>query len=239
MMNTQDTKNNILKKISRALQDAQVPMPFPEVANLQNSVFQSDDQKDHAEIFAKQFTDLGGKFIYCETEDVAIEKLIQLADAQSWNHVHCNQVNFNTLFAKHQMSFIKTGKEIHNMQAAISDCEALVARLGSLLISSASDSGRILNVYCPVHICIAYANQIVWDVKDAMELITQKYGANLPSMINLATGPSRTADIEKTLVVGVHGPKEVYVLFIDKNAPQKFEVDTRAMNRFLSNSYAD
>ena len=36
-------------------------------------------------------------------------------------------------------------------------------------------------------------------------------------MLSLTTGPSRTADIEKTLVVGVHGPKEVYVFLVDKN----------------------
>jgi L-lactate dehydrogenase complex protein LldG len=38
----------------------------------------------------------------------------------------------------------------------------------------------------------------------------------IPSMISYATGPSRTADIEKTLVVGVHGPKEVYCFLVDK-----------------------
>ena len=43
----------------------------------------------------------------------------------------------------------------------------------------------------------------------------EKYKNNLPSLITFATGPSRTADIEKTLVVGVHGPKEVYVFLID------------------------
>jgi L-lactate dehydrogenase complex protein LldG len=42
-----------------------------------------------------------------------------------------------------------------------------------------------------------------------------KYGQQLPSVISLATGPSRTADIEKTLVVGVHGPKEVYLFLVE------------------------
>ncbi|HNU15372.1 MAG TPA: LUD domain-containing protein, partial [Chitinophagaceae bacterium] len=43
----------------------------------------------------------------------------------------------------------------------------------------------------------------------------EKYGNNLPSLITFATGPSRTADIEKTLVVGVHGPKEVYLFLVE------------------------
>jgi L-lactate dehydrogenase complex protein LldG len=56
----------------------------------------------------------------------------------------------------------------------------------------------------------------VFDVKDAFEFLQQKYGEQLPSQISFATGPSRTADIEKTLVVGVHGPKEVFCFLLDK-----------------------
>ncbi len=82
-------------------------------------------------------------------------------------------------------------------------------------MSSAQQSGRTTSVYAPVHICIAYTSQLVYDVKDALTLAKNKY-AKLPSLITFATGPSRTADIEKTLVVGVHGPKEVYCFLIDK-----------------------
>ena len=53
-------------------------------------------------------------------------------------------------------------------------------------------------------------------VKDALLFMQEKYKESLPSLITFATGPSRTADIEKTLVVGVHGPKEVYVFLVDE-----------------------
>jgi L-lactate dehydrogenase complex protein LldG len=67
-----------------------------------------------------------------------------------------------------------------------------------------------------VHICVAYVSQLIYDTRDALKLIKEKYGSNLPSFITFAAGPSRTADIEKTLVVGVHGPKEVYVFLVDE-----------------------
>ena len=63
--------------------------------------------------------------------------------------------------------------------------------------------------------CIAFTHQLVHDIKDALEATREKYGANFPSLLTLATGPSRTADIEKTLVVGVHGPKEVYLFLVE------------------------
>ena len=83
-------------------------------------------------------------------------------------------------------------------------------------MSSAQQSGRTVSAYAPVHICIAYAHQLVYDTIDALKGIKGKYGTNIPSFITFAAGPSRTADIEKTLVVGVHGPKEVYLFLIDK-----------------------
>ena len=73
-----------------------------------------------------------------------------------------------------------------------------------------------MSVYAPVHICIAYTKQLVYDIKDGLQLLKEKYGKQLPSLITFATGPSRTADIEKTLVVGVHGPKEVYCFLVDE-----------------------
>jgi L-lactate dehydrogenase complex protein LldG len=85
-----------------------------------------------------------------------------------------------------------------------------------MVLSSAKVEGRTASVYAPVHVCIASTDQVVYDIGDALDLMKQKYGLRLPSMISFATGPSRTADIEKTLVVGVHGPKEVYCFLADQ-----------------------
>ena len=56
---------------------------------------------------------------------------------------------------------------------------------------------------------------MVYDLKEALQFMKAKYANNLPSLITFASGPSRTADIEKTLVTGVHGPKEVYCFLIE------------------------
>ena len=102
------------------------------------------------------------------------------------------------------------------MDAAITECEFLVARTGSVLISSASYGGRQLNVFPPVHIVIAKRSQLVPFVTDALQALQEKYLGALPSLVSLISGPSRTADIEKTLVMGAHGPRELYV-FIAEN----------------------
>ena len=108
---------------------------------------------------------------------------------------------------------VKTG--LANCDVSITGCECLVARTGTIVMSSAQESGRSASVYAPVHICIAYSNQLVYDVKEALQLVKDKYNNAMPSLIIFASGPSRTADIEKTLVVGVHGPKEVYLFLVE------------------------
>ena len=105
--------------------------------------------------------------------------------------------------------------DLATCDASITSCEFLIARTGTIVLSAAQESGRTASVYAPIHICIAYTDQLVYDIKDALLMLKEKYQHDLPSLITFATGPSRTADIEKTLVVGVHGPKEVYVFLVD------------------------
>ena len=105
--------------------------------------------------------------------------------------------------------------DLASCDASITSCEFLIARTGTIVLSAGQESGRTVSVYAPVHVCIAYSDQLVYDIKDGLQMLKDKYQIELPSLITFATGPSRTADIEKTLVVGVHGPKEVYVFLLD------------------------
>jgi L-lactate dehydrogenase complex protein LldG len=77
--------------------------------------------------------------------------------------------------------------------------------------------GRSMTVFPPVHVVVAFTSQLVPDLKSAFQLIKNKYNGKLPSMLSAITGPSRTADIEKTLVLGAHGPKELYVFLVQDN----------------------
>ena len=100
-------------------------------------------------------------------------------------------------------------------QVGVTGCEFLIARLGSVMVSSGQMAGRRIFVYPDIHIVIAHASQLVPDLRDALVKLRKKYERRMPSMVTVITGPSRTADIEKTLVVGVHGPKEVYCFLVE------------------------
>jgi L-lactate dehydrogenase complex protein LldG len=83
-----------------------------------------------------------------------------------------------------------------------------------------SKNSRRLNVYPETHVVIAYVDQLVDDLKDAFIAVQKKYSGKLPSMLSVITGPSRTADIEKTLVMGAHGPRQLFVILVETPASE-------------------
>ncbi len=210
-MSVSPAKENILKKIRQALSHP-MPVPFP-LSEGNNSVFQPPVD-DMAVQFAQQFTSLQGKFVFCADEQDMAEQLLQLAAARKWDKVVCREKPLQKLLQqKFPVSF---HQELADCDVSVTGCELLVSRTGTIVLSTANESGRTTSVYAPVHVCVAYSNQLVYDLKDALQFVKEKYNGKLPSFISFATGPSRTADIEKTLVVGVHGPKEVFVFLIER-----------------------
>ncbi len=210
-MSFSPSKENILKKIRKALSHS-TPLPFPQSEGNQ-PVFQPLEQEIEVE-FAEQFTKLQGKFIYCINQQELAFQLSSLIKKQDWQKVYCLEDKLTgPVVSQLDDRFIKN--DLSNCDVAITGCECLVARTGSIVMSAAQASGRTTSVYAPVHICIALTSQLVYDIKDALILVKEKHNGQLPSLITFATGPSRTADIEKTLVVGVHGPKEVYLFLLE------------------------
>ena len=98
--------------------------------------------------------------------------------------------------------------------AGVTACEVLVAQTGSVLVSSATCGGRALSVLPHVHVVVATADQVVATLGDALEAVRERHGGTSPSMLSFITGPSRTGDIERILVLGAHGPKELFVLLV-------------------------
>jgi len=210
-MKTSPSKENILNKIRKALTQS-TPLPFPE-AEAKENIFHPLKQEIEVE-FAEQFTKLQGKFIFCLNRQELAFQLNSLIRKQEWKKVYCREEEMKKLVGDQLNEYLTD--DLPNCNVSITGCEALIARTGSIAMSTAQASGRTVSVYAPIHICIGFTSQLVYDVGDALKMIKNKYGDKLPSLITFATGPSRTADIEKTLVVGVHGPKEVFCFLVDE-----------------------
>lgn len=210
-MNVSPSKENILKKIRQAL-TVDTPVPFPQ-REVSESVVPPLKQEIEVE-FAERFTALEGKFIYCINRQELAFQLGSLIRKMDWAKVYC--VEEKLLPGIEPILGDRLYKEdLGKADVSVTGCECLVARTGSIVLSAAQTEGRTASVYAPIHVCIAYSSQLVYDIGDAFQHIKQEHGDKFPSLVSFATGPSRTADIEKTLVVGVHGPKEVYLFLVE------------------------
>ena len=212
-MQVSTAKENILRKIRKALTQT-TPLPFP-ASEGTTTVYKPAKQDLEVE-FGEQFSKLLGKFVYCADVQELESQLSTIIAHNKGEKIFYREEEMKSVF--NSSLFGKPSyPDLANADAAITTCEALVARTGSIIMSSAQKSGRTTSVYAEVHICIAFTDQLVYDVRDGLQLIRERYAGRLPSLVTFATGPSRTADIEKTLVVGVHGPREVYVFLVERN----------------------
>lgn len=206
------SREKVLKKIRQALIHKS-PQRFPNI-DWEKNVY-ATKAESLEEQFAMAFTKVGGQFIFCENEIDFLDNVITLARENKWSKFHAREKQITDLLDQVEFPYEKESNHFPEGIVSLTSCEALVARLGSVIVSSKLGSGRRLFVVPTTHIIKAYTSQVVPELKDAFQLIKNKYNDQMPSMIAALTGPSRTADIEKTLVTPAHGPRDIFVFLID------------------------
>lgn len=212
MRDSTTSKEKVLKKIRAAL----IQKSTREIGDVdkESEIFASSEEPLEIQ-FAQNFSALNGKFVFCENEKEFIENFDFIAKDHGWKNIFCLEPAIKGLLKKGNIPFSDREADFLATDIGITHCECLVARTGSVIITSKQASGRRLPAYSNYHIVVAYTSQLVYNIKDALKFVRDKYGNQIPSMISTITGPSRTSDIEKTLVQGAHGPIEIFVFLID------------------------
>ncbi len=165
-----------------------------------------------AECFKKELETVSGKCTICNSINEVFTDLIDYIKQEGISKIFCKEIEIKKALLDNNIPYQDNVDAFVDMEAAITNCEFLVARTGSVVVTSNKESGRQLNFFPPTHIVIAKKSQLVDYVEDALIALQDKYNAtNLPRMVSYISGPSRTADIEKTLVLGAHGPKILHV----------------------------
>ncbi len=176
-----------------------------------------EQQRD---LFAQNSLGLKTKFKVVPNAAAAGAEIKRIADASKWRCLAAHQTPLvSGIVASVGMHTLWTDpgcatKDLESCDGGVSACEALVAQTGSVLVTTRSSGGRALSVLPPHHIVVATREQLVPDLSAAFELMRKKYDGNYPSTISFITGPSRTGDIERILVLGAHGPRQLTVLLV-------------------------
>lgn len=170
---------------------------------------------DNISCFKSELEAISGKCVICNNKKELFERINDFLVVKNIPVLYCRDEAIKKELQHYNIAQTDSVEEFTEMLAGITSCEYLIARTGSVMVSSAGNSGRQMNVFPPIHIVIANTKQLVDYPEDALNSFEKKYKNDLPSTITTITGPSRTADIEKTLVLGAHGPKEL-VVFLSK-----------------------
>ena len=170
------------------------------------------------DLFAKNAADLKADFQLLASRDELKAVLLKISAAEKWQRVASHGGEL-TDFACKTLGLPVTltdrdydVQEMEKCDAGITECDALIAQTGGVVVTSRSAGGRALSVLPPHHVVIARREQLVADLPAAFAFLQQKYAPDFPSMISFITGPSRTGDIERILVLGAHGPKKLTIL---------------------------
>ncbi|MGN6495482.1 MAG: LutC/YkgG family protein [Agriterribacter sp.] len=206
-MDSTSSRTEILQQIRLALREkTSVVETWADEEN-----FFAEENGPDVEIFERSFTRLQGHILRCESLTEIPHRLKQLPQALLEKTWCCTATEYLPFV---QQAGVSTTDNGMMAEVLVTDCECLVARTGTVVLSAAQSSGRALPVYAPVHITIAKESQLLYDTENAIDFLLKKYDQQLPSSLHFVAGPSRTGDIEKTLVMGVHGPGEVFVLLV-------------------------
>jgi L-lactate dehydrogenase complex protein LldG len=110
---------------------------------------------------------------------------------------------------------IRRGASDGSDLAAVSHAFAAVAETGTLILTSGADNPTTLNFLPDVHIVVVGASDVASDFEAAMACLRARFGTGaMPRTVNMITGPSRSADIEQTLILGAHGPRKLHVIVV-------------------------
>ena len=187
--------------------------------------------------FQREFEQTGAEMRVCSNEPCAIEFIRRFIEEKGFQtvaisrHKICLRLNLVERLSEKlpRTRFFTEGIDSENpyerarlkeqmarVPLSITGIEYLIAETGTLVAWSHPEASRQISLLPEVHIALATIDQIRPNLSELFAEIQAKYGANLPgSAITLITGPSRTADIEKVLIKGVHGPTQLVAVLLE------------------------
>ena len=177
-----------------------------------------DSFVEHAEYFRTRSAEVKTNFQLAASQDEAHRLLARIADIEKWRCVAThNGTLTNAAVRVLGLPTLNTagGYDLNELEACdvgLTECDALIAQTGSIIVTSRDAGGRALSVLPPHHVVLARREQLMRDLSAGFEWVQMKYKSECPSMISIITGPSRTGDIERILVLGAHGPKSLTVI---------------------------
>ncbi len=212
-MNHLSSRQEILQRIARVAGNR--TGAAGEVTYKQEDIYRPVES-DALGCFKRELEAISGQCVICDDETAVYSNLAALMQAKGLPFLFTRDLQIADKLKKHGIAVETDERSFPEVVAGVTPCAYLVARTGSAVVISSGNSGRQMHAFPPIHIMLAKKEQLVDYLEEALVAVQQQFKDERPSAITVITGPSRTADIEKTLVLGAHGPKEL-IIFVQQN----------------------
>ena len=203
------------EKVLKAIRHAQIEADYPKKAmdiDTRSSIFPAMDELPDV-YFANQLEQAGGRFIHCKDY---LELRMSLKHIITHNDtVYTNEPDIEYFLKENDINFFNHKQGVKTASVVITLCECLVARFGTIVMSSRQITGRKAHTLPQTHIVIAFQGQVLGELSAAFQFLRNKYGKTMPSMLTFITGPSRTDAMQGDFAYGVSGAANLYVLYLD------------------------
>lgn len=164
--------------------------------------------------FAENFTASGGKFVYCSSVKEFIHLLESLKEENSWNHVFSWNPAIKNLLEFHDFQSKTIGFFMDNSDAAISDCFALLANEGVIMLTPNQATNRRLTSFPPHHLLIATRENLHESLDQAIAAFQNEYYDKLPSLLEL-NEDRKVCRANHARLLNAEGTPNVFVFYID------------------------
>jgi L-lactate dehydrogenase complex protein LldG len=189
------------------------------------------EREDLVERFGRELEDIGGVFIRCKEEEVGQRIASRLNELRVSKLITWNEQGSLTALGRYLQEegfkimepTLPRGSgleryarlaELGTVGAGLTGAVAGLAETGTLVVPGGRERSQLASLLVSVHFAILQAGDIYQTMEEWLLAVGEDQLAET-TCINLISGPSRTADIEMTLTIGVHGPGEVVVFCVD------------------------
>ena len=210
-------KEQILAKVRNALIEKPEAL-FKDIDQRTETWVPIKEEDGTAITFVQNFKEHGGIFIYLENEAEFADCMKQLAPENEWEPLWCTSPAMQQLLTRYGIAYTTDkSREPKQKLVSLTDCECLVAQTGSIIVSDTLTQSRQAYAIPDVLLVFATTRQIVNGMKDVFVMLKKKYQTEKPSQVAIITGPSRTTEIEQTLVIGANGVRQVAVFLVEED----------------------
>ena len=233
-----NSREEILKRIRRGLHRLAIVRGTSENMSPSLSSYKESQQKLeklHKEMderrlllldmFMNEITKVSGKAIILKSEDEIKDYVIRLVEEHSakslaiWESDFLKQINLSEFLENKGLKFasLNSKEEMAEADTGITEADFGIADTGTLVLIANEKQPRSVSLIPPIHVAILQSDVILEKMEDVFAILKNSLDergsiAKLTSCITFITGPSRTGDIELNITLGVHGPKELFVL---------------------------